>query len=70
MYLESFSLPLDLEEDLIEKRMTENGGIYGYIDNIYPCGLFRERRNCRRLTSAISPSSTAGTGREKAPCST
>lgn len=43
MYLESFSLPLDLEEDLIEKRMTENGGIYGYIDNIYPCGLFREK---------------------------
>ena len=43
MYLESFSLPLDLEEDLIEKRMTENGGIYGYIDNIYPCGLFKEK---------------------------
>ena len=44
MYLESFSLPLDLEEDLIEKRMTENGGIYGYIDNIYPCGLFKEKK--------------------------
>ena len=43
MYLESFSLPLDLEEGLIERRMTENGGIYGYIDNIYPCGLFREK---------------------------
>ena len=43
MYLESFSLPLDLEEDLIERRMTENGGIYGYIDNIYPCGLFKEK---------------------------
>ena len=43
MYLESFTLPLDLEEDLIEKRMTENGGIYGYIDNIYPCGLFRKK---------------------------
>ena len=43
MYLESFTLPLDLEEDLIEKRMTENGGIYGYIDNIYPCGLFKEK---------------------------
>ena len=44
MYLESFTLPLDLEEDLIEKRMTENGGIYGYIDNIYPCGLFKEKK--------------------------
>ena len=44
MYLESFSLPLDLEEALIEKRMTENGGIYGYIDNIYPCGLFKEKK--------------------------
>ena len=44
MYLESFTLPLDLEEDLIEKRMTENGGIYGYIDSIYPCGLFKEKK--------------------------
>ena len=43
MYLESFTLPLDLEEDLIERRMAENGGIYGYIDNIYPCGLFKEK---------------------------
>ena len=44
MYLESFTLPLDLEEDLIERRMAENGGIYGYIDNIYPCGLFKEKK--------------------------
>ena len=40
MFLESFSLPINREEQLIEKRMVENGGSYGFIDNIYPCGLF------------------------------
>ena len=40
MYLESFFLPIDREERLIEDRMKENGGVYGYIDNSYPCGLF------------------------------
>lgn len=40
MFLESFSLPIDLEDWLIERRMRENGGNYGYIDNDYPCGLF------------------------------
>lgn len=39
-YLESFTLPVDLEDRLIERRMRENGGDYGYIDNDYPCGLF------------------------------
>lgn len=43
IYLESFSLPIDQEDWLIEKRMRENGGIYGYIDNDYPCGIFREK---------------------------
>ena len=39
-YLEKFVLPIDKEESIINERMGENGGIYGYIDNIYPCGLF------------------------------
>lgn len=42
MYLERFVLPIDQEERMIEKRMAHNGGIYGYIDNIYPCGIFSE----------------------------
>lgn len=40
MYLESFSLPIDKEDAMIKKRVEDNGGKYGYIDNIYPCGLF------------------------------
>ena len=40
VYLESFTLPVDLEEDLIRIRAEENGGRYGYIDNAYPCNLF------------------------------
>ncbi len=39
-YLQSFRLPIEEEESLITKRMAENGGVYGYIDNAYPCGLF------------------------------
>lgn len=39
-YLQSFRLPIEEEESLITKRMAENGGAYGYIDNAYPCGLF------------------------------
>ena len=50
MYLESFTLPVDREEDLIIGRMAENADVdphrwgtaatIGYIDNRYPCGLF------------------------------
>ncbi len=40
MYLEKFVLPIEKEEALIEKRMWENAGPYGYIDNAYPCGMF------------------------------
>ena len=36
MYLENFTLPIDEEEHLINKRAEENGGCFGYIDNIYP----------------------------------
>lgn len=57
IYLESFSLPVDREDELIMRRMLRNGGkftyrngrleresaeslAFGYIDNIYPCGIF------------------------------
>ena len=39
-YLETFQLPIDEESSLIAKRMWENGGPHGYIDNAYPCGIF------------------------------
>ena len=42
-YLESFTLPIEKEDFLIQKRMEENGGKFGYIDNAYPCGLFGEK---------------------------
>ena len=45
MYLESFRLPIEIEEQLIQERMIYNGGKkYGYIDNIYPCRLFSKKQ--------------------------
>ena len=43
IYLESFSLPIDKEEELLERKAAENGGPLGYIDNPYPCRLFAEK---------------------------
>ena len=43
MYLESFTLPISQEDKMIGKRMRENGGDYGYIDNIYPCKFFGQK---------------------------
>lgn len=43
MYLERFVLPIENEEDMVRARMAHNGGKYGYIDNIYPCGLFSKK---------------------------
>lgn len=43
MYLGSFTLPIDMEDDLLADRAAENGGAYGYVDNPYPCGLFAEK---------------------------
>lgn len=40
MYLDKFILPIDEESSLIQQRMVENGGEFGYIDNPYPCGIF------------------------------
>ncbi len=54
MYLECFSLPIEEEESLIERKMKENGGRFGYIDNIYPCGIFSKKElyeiNFRKVT--------------------
>lgn len=43
MYLETFDLPIYEEENLIKERMAENGGKYGYVDNIYPCNIFPQK---------------------------
>ena len=43
IYLESFSLPIQQEEDLLSRKAAENGGPLGYIDNPYPCRLFAEK---------------------------
>ena len=43
MYLAKFILPIDKENYMIQERMSHNGGPYGYIDNIYPCGLFSRK---------------------------
>ena len=43
MFLETFTLPIDEEEHLIEERAEENGGRFGYVDNIYPCRMFGPR---------------------------
>ena len=40
-FVEKFILPnKGVEEAMIRNRMAHNGGIFGYIDNIYPCNLF------------------------------
>ena len=44
MYLETFTLLIEKEEALIGARMRENDSGYGYIDNIYPCGIFDHKQ--------------------------
>jgi len=44
MYLNTFTLPVDREMDLLRKRAAHNGGRYGYIDNPYPCLIFSEKQ--------------------------
>ena len=44
MYLDTFTLPIERELQLIETRMRENGGDLGYIDNVYPCEIFNRKR--------------------------
>ena len=44
VYMEKFILPTaEDEQKIIKARKYHNGGAYGYIDNEYPCGLFRDR---------------------------
>ncbi len=43
MYLTSFTLPIDTEEDILARRAYENGGKFGYIDNPYPCSIFPQK---------------------------
>lgn len=43
MYLETFRLPVHIEQELLEKRAEHNGGRNGYVDNPYPCHLFSEK---------------------------
>ena len=54
MYLETFTLPIEREEQLIAARMRENGGGFGYIDNVYPCEIFNHKKlieiNFARIT--------------------
>lgn len=54
MYLDNFKLPVDKEEKLIHDRLLHNGGPHGYIDNLYPCGLFSAKKlnevNFERIT--------------------
>ncbi len=47
MYLESFTLPIDQEEELWAARAAQNGGAFGYVDNDWPLGLFREKELAR-----------------------
>lgn len=44
MYVDRFVLPINAEDAMISKRMADNGGKYGYIDNIYPCGIFSKKQ--------------------------
>ena len=44
VFLDKFMIPnAEQEEIIIRRRMAENGGVFGYIDNIYPCGLFSKK---------------------------
>ena len=43
IYLSSFTLPIQKEEDLLTQKAAENGGPLGYIDNPYPCRLFADK---------------------------
>lgn len=44
MYLARFVLPINKERKMIADRKEYNGGEkFGYIDNVYPCGLFSSK---------------------------
>ncbi|MDE6869958.1 MAG: AAA family ATPase [Clostridia bacterium] len=44
VYLDKFLIPNEMQENkIINERMIENGGQFGFIDNTYPCGLFTKK---------------------------
>lgn len=47
MFLSSFTLPIDYENDILDERAMHNSGktVYfgGYVDNPYPCLVFTDR---------------------------
>ncbi len=44
LYVSSFTLPVEREEELVIRRMRHNGGALGYIDNYYPCCIFDKKQ--------------------------
>jgi len=42
VFMETFALPIDREEELMERKARQNGGPLPYLDNAYPCGLFSD----------------------------
>ena len=54
MYLEKFLLPIDRENRIIKTKMAENGGPYGYIDNPYPCGIFKSKELAEIVFSKVT----------------
>jgi len=64
MYLERFVLPIDKEQKIISERMAHNGGKYGYIDNVYPCGVFATKGlreiNFDKITTMVEISKRQG----------
>ncbi|MHB1154379.1 MAG: AAA family ATPase [Eubacteriales bacterium] len=54
MFLDKFILPVDEEAALIEQQAAHNGGNFGYIDNIYPCGIFSKKRLSEMCFSKIT----------------
>ena len=51
MYLDTFYLPIDREEDMIEKKLYEKDG---FLDDIYPCRIFAENEFHKINFSAIT----------------
>ncbi len=43
IYLESFTLPIDREKELLAERGAHNNPMAPYVDNPYPCGLFGDK---------------------------
>jgi len=42
-YVERFTLPIEMEDYLIDRASHRNGGGLPYIDNVYPCRVFPQK---------------------------